>query len=80
MDLSAFNTDGNALRRSRLLEVMSGQIHNRMYGIGDHALADKYMPDIFAFTEADLFECQDMNTLPADWKAYAEACIKEYDL
>lgn len=64
--------------RSRLFEAMFGEIHNRMYGVGEHDLADLYVPDIISFTENDVIRCMHLYDLPDDWQEYACACIDKY--
>lgn len=64
--------------RSYLFEEMFGEIHNRMYNIGDHEVADRCMPDIFAFTEDDVINCLRFDELPDDWQKFALACIEKY--
>ncbi len=64
--------------RSYLFEVLFGEIHNRKHNIGDHSLADKYMPDIFAYTVDDVMHCLCFEELPDDWQDYTVKCIEKY--
>ena len=54
-----------------LLEEIIGQIGNYMNREWDYDLAEKYHPDIFAFTVEDI---------PEDWLAFAYACVERVGL
>lgn len=71
---------GNSPYWSRLKEVMCGEVSNRLQGIGDYELAEKYRPDIFRFTQLEVMQCTDIGDLPDDWRALADACIKKYGI
>ena len=59
-----------------LIEAVCGEIHNALYDIGEHKIADKYLPDIITFTEDDFINCESINDLPNDWRIFAEAVAK----
>ena len=65
---------------SYLKEVMCGEVSNRLEQIGDHELADEYLPDIFSFTQEDVVNCLNIDYLPEDWRKLADACIKKYNI
>jgi hypothetical protein len=64
--------------RSRLFEIMFGEISNKNINMYDFDLAEKYMPDIKAFTVEDVLHCQHFDDLPDDWQRYALAFIEKY--
>ncbi len=64
----------------RLKELMLGEVSNRLNQIGDYELAEKFKPDIFSFTQEDVMKCANIKHLPTDWKHFAFACMKKYDL
>ena len=63
-----------------LLEVSFGEIANKLNDIGDYELAEKYHPNIFAFTEDDFMASTDATKIPKDWLAFVGACMEKYEI
>lgn len=63
-----------------LLEEIIGQIGNYMNREWDYDLAEKYHPDIFAFTVEDFMRAEKVEDIPEDWLAFACACVERVGL